>query len=104
MQETDTQMEENSNTQQEDKISETESSTTQNAIFDARKVLEAAALNKQKNPIVENDENISNEIFDLGNLTLLNFENSSLEDVQQKATELTQKLIGNLLEHHYTFQ
>jgi hypothetical protein len=96
MQETNSKIEETSNTHQEEKVGDDGSFTTPNGVFDARKVLEAAALNKQKNPVEENDEIISNEIFDLGNLTLLNFENTTLEDVDRKATELTQKLIGIL--------
>jgi regulator of ribosome biosynthesis len=70
--------------------------TTPNGIFDARKVLEASSLIKQKDTVDVNADLTSNEIFDLGNLTLLNFENPSIENLQQTATKLTQKLIARL--------
>jgi hypothetical protein len=72
-------------------------------ILDARKILEAAAATlstKHQYDSEEKNDLTSTEIIDLGNLTLFNFENTTLEELHQTATQLTQKLIGNHLNHY----
>jgi hypothetical protein len=63
-------------------------------VFDARAALQASSkkhndLLHEVQPGVE-----STQQMDLGNLLLFSYENVSAEDLEQKATELTQALVG----------